>query len=64
MDAYNEWHSTDTKNEQNMPQLVPFFFLNQVVFAFALLSIMIYLASKYLLPAFVALFTARIRLIK
>ena len=35
-----------------MPQLVPFFFVNQVVFAFAILTILIYTFSKYILPLF------------
>ena len=32
-----------------MPQLVPFYFINQVVFAFIVLTIIIYLFSKYIL---------------
>nr|YP_009442463.1 ATP synthase subunit 8 [Cladonia rangiferina]YP_009529230.1 ATP synthase F0 subunit 8 [Cladonia subtenuis]YP_010632363.1 ATP synthase subunit 8 [Cladonia stygia]YP_010632693.1 ATP synthase subunit 8 [Cladonia oricola]ATO89309.1 ATP synthase subunit 8 [Cladonia rangiferina]AXX76242.1 ATP synthase F0 subunit 8 [Cladonia subtenuis]WBP62903.1 ATP synthase subunit 8 [Cladonia rangiferina]WBP62921.1 ATP synthase subunit 8 [Cladonia rangiferina]WBP62939.1 ATP synthase subunit 8 [Cladonia rangif len=47
-----------------MPQLVPFYFLNQIIFAFALLTIMIYMFSKYILPKFIRLFTARIFLTK
>nr|YP_010632675.1 ATP synthase subunit 8 [Cladonia submitis]YP_010632710.1 ATP synthase subunit 8 [Cladonia arbuscula]WBP63587.1 ATP synthase subunit 8 [Cladonia submitis]WBP63603.1 ATP synthase subunit 8 [Cladonia submitis]WBP63619.1 ATP synthase subunit 8 [Cladonia submitis]WBP63635.1 ATP synthase subunit 8 [Cladonia submitis]WBP63938.1 ATP synthase subunit 8 [Cladonia submitis] len=47
-----------------MPQLVPFYFLNQIIFAFALLTIMIYMFSKYILPRFIRLFTARIFLTK
>jgi F-type H+-transporting ATPase subunit 8 len=43
-----------------MPQLVPFYFINQVTFAFILLVIMIYVFSKYILPRFVRLFTSRI----
>ena len=44
----------------NMPQLVPFYFINQVTFAFILLVIMIYVFSKYILPRFVRLFATRI----
>jgi len=47
-----------------MPQLVPFFFVNQVIFAFVLLIIMIYVFSKYILPKFVKLFITRIYLSK
>nr|YP_010632378.1 ATP synthase subunit 8 [Lepraria caesiella]YP_010632393.1 ATP synthase subunit 8 [Lepraria finkii]YP_010632408.1 ATP synthase subunit 8 [Lepraria vouauxii]YP_010632423.1 ATP synthase subunit 8 [Lepraria eburnea]YP_010632624.1 ATP synthase subunit 8 [Lepraria normandinoides]ATE46961.1 ATP synthase F0 subunit 8 [Lepraria oxybapha]WBP63096.1 ATP synthase subunit 8 [Lepraria caesiella]WBP63111.1 ATP synthase subunit 8 [Lepraria finkii]WBP63126.1 ATP synthase subunit 8 [Lepraria vouauxii]WBP len=47
-----------------MPQLVPFYFLNQVTFAFTLLIVMIYIFSKYILPRFVRLFTARVFLTK
>jgi F-type H+-transporting ATPase subunit 8 len=43
-----------------MPQLVPFYFINQVVFAFALLVVLIYVLSKYILPRFVRLFISRI----
>ena len=47
-----------------LPQLVPFFFLNQVIFAFILLVILIYAFSKYILPKFVTLFLVRVSLIK
>jgi F-type H+-transporting ATPase subunit 8 len=43
-----------------MPQLVPFYFINQVTFAFILLVAMIYLFSKYILPRFVRLFLTRV----
>nr|YP_010262627.1 ATP synthase subunit 8 [Gyalideopsis ozarkensis]UIX51990.1 ATP synthase subunit 8 [Gyalideopsis ozarkensis] len=47
-----------------MPQLVPFFFLNQVIFTFVLLVILIYGFSKYILPKFVTLFMSRVSLTK
>lgn len=47
-----------------MPQLVPFFFVNQVIFAFVLLIIMIYMFSKYILPRLVKLFLSRVYLSK
>ena len=47
-----------------MPQLVPFYFINQVVYTFTLLVIMIYIFSKYILPRFVRLFISRIFLTK
>ncbi|PQE31519.1 ATPase subunit 8 (mitochondrion) protein [Rutstroemia sp. NJR-2017a WRK4] len=43
-----------------MPQLVPFHFINQVTFAFILLTVMIYVFSKYTLPRFVRLFISRV----
>lgn len=43
-----------------MPQLVPFYFLNQVTFAFVLLVIIVFVLFKYILPRFVRLFIARI----
>nr|YP_010722998.1 ATP synthase F0 subunit 8 [Leptographium procerum]YP_010727754.1 ATP synthase F0 subunit 8 [Leptographium wingfieldii]YP_010727802.1 ATP synthase F0 subunit 8 [Leptographium terebrantis]YP_010899363.1 ATP synthase F0 subunit 8 [Leptographium aureum]WHN64130.1 ATP synthase F0 subunit 8 [Leptographium sp.]WDW21003.1 ATP synthase F0 subunit 8 [Leptographium procerum]WDZ67185.1 ATP synthase F0 subunit 8 [Leptographium procerum]WDZ67391.1 ATP synthase F0 subunit 8 [Leptographium wingfieldii]W len=42
-----------------MPQLVPFYFLNEVVFAFAVITIILYISSKYILPRFVRLFLSR-----
>ena len=35
-----------------MPQLIPFFFFNQIVFAFLILFSTIYIFSKYVLPLF------------
>jgi F-type H+-transporting ATPase subunit 8 len=43
-----------------MPQLVPFYFINQVTVAFIVLSLMIYVFSKYSLPSMVRLFLTRI----
>jgi F-type H+-transporting ATPase subunit 8 len=45
-----------------MPQLIPFFFVNQVIFNFALLILIIYMFTKYMLPKFVRLFKARLHL--
>lgn len=35
-----------------MPQLIPFYFLNQLSFAFLTLVTLIYVLSKYILPLF------------
>lgn len=35
-----------------MPQLTPFFFVNQLSFAFLTLLALIYIISKYVLPLF------------
>lgn len=43
-----------------MPQLVPFYFIDQVTFAFILLIVIVYLFSKYILPSFVRLFLTRV----
>lgn len=43
-----------------MPQLVPFYFMNQVTFAFILLVITVYIFSKYVLARFVRLFISRV----
>lgn len=43
-----------------MPQLVPFYFINEVVFAFSVIMIVHYLLSKYILPRIVNLFISRL----
>jgi len=35
-----------------MPQLIPFYFLNQLSFTFLTLLVLIYVFSKYILPLF------------
>lgn len=35
-----------------MPQLIPFYFLNQLSFAFLTLFAIIYIFSKYILPLY------------
>ena len=35
-----------------MPQLIPFFFFNQIFFSFVALLSIIYIFSKYILPQF------------
>jgi F-type H+-transporting ATPase subunit 8 len=35
-----------------MPQLIPFYFLNQLSFSFLTLLILIYVLSNYILPLF------------
>jgi F-type H+-transporting ATPase subunit 8 len=47
-----------------MPQLVPFYFVNEVTFAFVLLIVMVYVFSKYILPRFVRLFISRVYISK
>ena len=42
-----------------MPQLVPFYFINEVAFTFAIIAISVYMLSKYILPRFVRLFLSR-----
>ena len=39
-----------------MPQLIPFYFVNEVTFTFAVIAISVYMLSKYILPRFVRLF--------
>ena len=35
-----------------MPQLIPFYFINQLSFSFLSLLVLIYVFSKYILPLF------------
>lgn len=37
---------------KKMPQLIPFYFVNQLVFSFITLFLLIYIFSKYILPLF------------
>lgn len=45
---------------KTMPQLVPFYFMNEVVFAFSVIVIVHYLLSKYILPRIMNLFVSRL----
>lgn len=38
-----------------MPQLIPFYYMNEVTFAFGLITIILYILSKYILPRIVRL---------
>lgn len=50
--------------KKKMPQLVPFYFINEVTFTFFILVVTIYMLSKYILPRFVRLFLSRTYLSK
>lgn len=50
---------TINKKDKNMPQLVPFYFINEVTFAFLIIVTLIYFFSKYTLPRFIRLFATR-----
>lgn len=47
-----------------MPQLIPFYFLNQLSFAFLTLLALIYVFSKYILPVFTLQQVARMYIFK
>jgi len=47
-----------------MPQLVPFYFINEITVTFVIIAILIYLFSKYILPRFVRLFLSRVLISK
>uniref|UniRef100_A0AAU7YUL7 ATP synthase protein 8 n=1 Tax=Madurella sp. TaxID=2420206 RepID=A0AAU7YUL7_9PEZI len=42
-----------------MPQLVPFYFVNEITFTFVIIIQTIYILSKYILPRFIRLFLSR-----
>jgi F-type H+-transporting ATPase subunit 8 len=39
-----------------MPQLVPFYFFNELTYTFVIIATTVYILSKYILPRFVRLF--------
>lgn len=43
-----------------MPQLVPFYFLNQLTYGFLLLIILLVLFSQFLLPRILRLYVSRL----
>ncbi|BAO42748.2 ATPase complex subunit 8 (mitochondrion) [Kluyveromyces lactis] len=43
-----------------MPQLVPFYFLNQLVYGFALVTILLVLFAQYFLPQILRLYVSRL----
>ncbi len=43
-----------------MPQLVPFYFVNEVIFAFSIITILLYIFSKYILPQILNLQVSRV----
>ena len=46
--------------QAGMPQLVPFYFVNEVVTAFIIIPTLIYISAKYLLPQRVRMMCARL----
>lgn len=47
-----------------MPQLIPFFYFNQLVSTFLCLLLIVYIMSKYILPRFTFLHVIRTYIIK
>jgi F-type H+-transporting ATPase subunit 8 len=47
-----------------MPQLIPFYFLNQLSFSLVTLLILIYVLSKYILPLFTVQQVIRMFIVK
>nr|YP_009687548.1 ATP synthase F0 subunit 8 [Ramalina intermedia]QDX14930.1 ATP synthase F0 subunit 8 [Ramalina intermedia] len=43
-----------------MPQLVPFYFTNETIFVFFILTLMVYTFSKYTLPSSACLLKTRV----
>lgn len=49
---------------QTMPQLLPFYFVNQLSFAVLVLGTLVYVFGTYVLPVFVELFVTRMYVTK
>jgi F-type H+-transporting ATPase subunit 8 len=47
-----------------MPQLLPFYFVNQLSFAVVVLGTLVYVFGTYVLPVFVQLFVSRLYVTK
>jgi len=47
-----------------MPQLLPYYFVNQITFTLAALFTIIYVMSVYVLPYFVQLYVTRVYITK
>jgi F-type H+-transporting ATPase subunit 8 len=43
-----------------MPQLVPFYFVNEIIFSIIILTILIFILSKYILPTILKMLISRI----
>jgi F-type H+-transporting ATPase subunit 8 len=43
-----------------MPQLVPFYFINEIFFTFVVILVLMFILSKYILPSKVRLFISRL----
>jgi F-type H+-transporting ATPase subunit 8 len=43
-----------------MPQLVPFYFVNEIMFSIIILNILIFILSKYILPTMLKMLISRI----
>jgi F-type H+-transporting ATPase subunit 8 len=46
--------------KNDMPQLVPFYYMNEVFFTFVLIVGILYILSNYVLPRIVRLFISRV----
>ena len=58
--AANNDVNLQTAVKAAMPQLVPFYFVNEVTFTFTILPLLIYVFSKYILPRNLRLYAARL----
>ena len=53
-----------TTTFMTMPQLLPFYFINQLSFSFLVLITMVYVFGTYILPVFAELFVTRMYITK
>jgi F-type H+-transporting ATPase subunit 8 len=61
---FGELQNQLTRLNNLMPQLLPYFFLNQITFVFVVLLVLVYILSKYVLPLFTLLQVARLYITK
>ncbi|AMD23031.1 HMI005Wp (mitochondrion) [Eremothecium sinecaudum] len=47
-----------------MPQLVPFYFMNQLFYGFLTLSLILITVSQYILPTIIKLYVSRLLITK
>nr|YP_009110275.1 ATPase subunit 8 [Geotrichum candidum]CDI44092.1 ATPase subunit 8 [Geotrichum candidum] len=47
-----------------MPQLVPFYFLNQMMYGYTVLLMLMYVSSKFMLPRMLNMFLSRMFMTK
>ena len=45
-----------------MPQLIPFYYFNEVLWTFLIIYVLLYILSKYILPQYTLISISRLRL--
>jgi len=64
--VYSKYKTNGYKpyKKKNMPQLLPFYFVNQLSVTFLVLFILVYVFGKYILPLFPLTFVTRMYITK
>ncbi|AIB09487.1 AaceriMI005Wp (mitochondrion) [[Ashbya] aceris (nom. inval.)] len=50
----------NNKNNNKMPQMIPFFFMNQLTYGFTFILTILLLTSYFFLPTILRLYTSRL----